>query len=199
MILPDFDEATHTYTWKGMVVPGVTSVLAPISNYDGIPEHILERKAKIGTYAHYATELYDKDDLVMETLDPAIEPYVQAWIKFRRDTGFVVELSEQKVFHRSFFYAGTLDRGGLLNSERSLLDIKCVAALGPQTGVQTAAYREAINSQLPKKKHYKRRYAVQLKPDGTYHLQPYNDDGDDFKMFTSLLNFYNWRLKHGYK
>ena len=124
-----------------------------------------------------------------------VHPYLVAWIRFIDDTGFRVEMNEQFVFHDRYFYAGTLDRVGLLNGVRSVIDIKTVAVLGPHTGVQLAAYQEALNSNLKKADHINKRFAVQLKPDSTYRLQPYTDKSD-FSVFTSLLNIHNWRQKH---
>ena len=195
MDYPVLDLDKHIYHLNEMVVPGVTTVLQPITDYGGIDPAILEYKSALGTAVHYATELYDNDDLDFDSLDAALAPYVDGWIKFIADTGFIIELNEHIVYHKRYHYAGMLDRVGLLNDERCVIDIKCVSVLAPHVGVQLAAYQEAENSVRKKVDKITKRFAAQLKPDGTYRLEPYTDR-TDFSVFTSLLNIHNWDIKH---
>jgi len=190
------DLDTHTYYLHDEVVPGVTTVLQPITDYSDIDPDVLAYKSALGTAVHYATELYDKDILDFDSLDAPLISYVNAWIKFRDDTGFIVELNEHVVYHKRYHYSGMLDRVGLLNGERGVFDIKCVVTLAPHVGVQLAAYQEAENSNRKKLDQIKNRFAIQLKPDGTYRLQPYRER-TDFSVFTSLLTLYNWETRHG--
>ena len=62
------------------------------------------------------------------------------------------------------------------------------------TGVQTAAYSAALPQDRRKKE--RRRYALQLKGDGTYRLHPFTER-TDFDVFVSCLNLYGWKTRHG--
>ncbi len=70
------------------------------------------------------------------------------------------------------------------------------ATLTACVGVQLAAYQEAENMIRQSNQQIKKRFALQLKPNGTYKLREYTGK-QDFKMFTSLLNLFRWRQKHG--
>ena len=189
-----FDEALHRYSYKGLTVPGVTSVIEScLDSFSGVPAEALEYARQRGTAVHLATALYDLDDLQMDTVDIAILPYLEAWIKFRAETGFAPTHIEEKVFHPRHFYAGALDRIGLFFGEKALMDIKS-GALMPSVYPQTAAYAEAHNYRNADK--ITKRWVVQLRDDGTYRLVELKDKGD-FSVFLSALNLHQWRTQHG--
>ena len=67
-----------------------------------------------GSMIHLATHYDDTGELDEENLDPVIVPYLEAWRKFKRESGFVqekIEVPMQSTTHR---YAGTPDRIGEL-------------------------------------------------------------------------------------
>lgn len=189
------DGSTHTYYLDGQVIPGVTQTIDQLTSFAGIPPEVLEYASERGRLVHRATELYDNENLDFGSLDPVLVPYLDAWIKFKKESGFIPINIEQIVFHKRHRYAGTLDRAGILYDHESVLDIKAVAVLGDHTGVQLAGYQEAENSTRKKADHIRHRYAVQLKPDGTYRLRQYKDKAD-FSVFLSCLNLHNWRSAH---
>lgn len=191
-----FDEAKHEYTIGGRKIAGVTEVLQPLINYDRVPRDVLERACLLGQAVHKATELHDQDDLDIDSLSPEIVPYLEAWQRFCVECDFKPVTIEQRVYHPTYGYAGTLDRSGIIRGEMAILDIKKMMTLGPVIGVQTAAYREAYNHPLPREQWATRRYGLGLRPDGTYRLEAFNDPSD-FAMFLSLLTIKNWKAKHG--
>ena len=93
-------------------------------------------------------------------------------------------------------YAGTPDRAGILTKlhgyPSAVVDIKAVSKISPATGVQLAGYKKL----LTKSHTVLLRYAVQLLPNGNYRLHSFMEAGDD-GMFISMLNLYNWKVKHG--
>lgn len=189
-----FDEARHEYTYKGALVPGVTSVIDNIlSQFDGVPEHQLKAARERGTAVHRACALYDLDDLVMDSLDPRIVPYLEAWILFRKERGFHPTAIEERVFHPRHMYAGTLDRIGLIGGAVSIVDIK-TGTQSLTAGLQSAAYLEARNYRRPDK--VRGRVIVHLQPDGKYALRKQTDPSD-FSVFLSALHLYTWSKKHG--
>lgn len=189
-----FDPAAHAYTVEGRRVPSVTQVLAPLIDYSKVPPDTLERARLLGSAVHRMTELYDLDDLDMDSLADELRPYLTAWIKFRAETGFVPETIEKRMFHPALRFAGTPDRSGLINGRRAVVDIKKMLRLGPVIGLQLAAYRElfAKNGTV-----IEDRYGLGLRADGTYRLVPYTDKSD-WPTFLSLLTLRNWKEKHGH-
>lgn len=180
-----FDEATHTYRFNGNVVPGVTSVLAPLTDFSRVPPHVLKAASDFGTAVHLACELDDLSILDEDQLDPALMPYLDGWRKFSQDYAVEWECIEEPVYHATMNYAGTLDRFGKVKGEFTVVDIKSTAQLYPSVGPQLAAYANAKGHQFAK------RLAVQLKADGTYVAKPYTDP-TDWPVFASLLTLRNW-------
>lgn len=190
-----FEPDAHEYKYRGLDVPSVTTILNPLYNFDGIPKDHVEYARLRGQAVHKACELYDQNDLDIDSLDPVIVPYLEAWIKFKADTGFIVHTAEKQLVHPTYRYAGCIDRLGHMGmtGKDSVLDIKCVAKLSPITGLQIAGYKAL--AELDKSAKYEDRYSVRLKNNGQYELKHY-DSPDDFRVFLSLLNIFNWRKKH---
>jgi hypothetical protein len=183
-----FNPERHEYRWNGQVVPSVTQVLEPLSDYSMVPAAVLERKKQIGLAVHAAIELDLKGDLDESTIHPAWEGYFHGWRKFKEQSGFVVESTEQRVFSEKYRFAGTLDLVGALHRVPALIDTKTTTVLMPTVGPQTAAYAEGI------KKPRINRYALQLSPDGKYNLEPCSDKGD-WATFQAALTLWYWRQK----
>jgi hypothetical protein len=137
-----FTELTHTYKTDGVVVPSVTQVLtlAGISDVSGVPLHILERAAAIGTAVHQATELLEQDDLDMESLDPSTVGYVKAYQLFKEVTGFKAEMVEYRTVAEcsGFKYGMCVDRVGTIEGKEYVLDIKTSSRPQPSWAIQTA-------------------------------------------------------------
>lgn len=193
-----FDADTHTYAIRNRRLPSVTQVMdSTVTNYAGIPPAILEYKSALGVAVHRACELYDNDDLDESTVDSLVLPYLNAWKRFRTETGFVVKENEMRLHSERYGYAGTLDKFGELGRDFALIDLKTVTVLSPATGVQLAGYEQLLREHF-KFRHETPRYAVQLRPDGTYRMQKY-DDENEFAVFLACLQIHNFKVKHGYK
>ena len=190
---------THEYLKDGIPVPGVSQILreAGLVDLSHVPEDTLKRAQRFGSAGHRATELFDLKNLKEETLDPALSPYVEGWKKFLRETGFIVEAVEEPVFSNKYWYAGRLDRRGLLYGVRTVVDIKFTASMEPVTAIQLAAYQEAYNEGKRPQDKIKNRAIVQLKANGSYAL-PSKDffQKSDFSVFFAALTLRNWRLKN---
>lgn len=182
-----FDEATHTYRVAGEVWPSVTRVLAPITNFDGVPAHLLAAAAEFGTHVHAAIHLYNQGQLDRAALDPALAPYLDAWQLLLRETGAVVVESERMVLSEQHCYCGTIDSVVHWKRRRVLFDIKTTATPPASAGPQTAAYAEAMGAS------YMPRYVAHLRGDGSYRLIP-QTDARDWPVFLSCLNI--WRFNN---
>jgi hypothetical protein len=185
----NFDEGTHTYRFDGNVVPGVTSILAPLTDFSRVPPAVLEAASQFGKAVHRACELDDLGELDEDQLDVALVPYLTAWRKFSVDYAVEWEQIEQQTFHATMRYAGTPDRFGKVRGQLTVVDIKSTAELYPTVGPQLSAYAHAL------KHPYADRLAVQLKADGTYVAKPYTDP-TDFPVFASLLTLRNWCTRY---
>lgn len=190
-----FDPDTHTYWLGDAKVPSVTTILKPLTDLSAIPRDVLQYAADRGTAVHYGTELYDTDQLDWDSLTDELVPYIEAWAEFRAITGFRPELIEARVFHPGLFYAGTLDRTGIINGERAILDIKTSKTMYPTVGMQLAAYAEALHAAQPEQDKHTARYAVQLKDDGTWALHQYADP-TDWPTFVAMRTLVGWADKH---
>lgn len=190
-----FDADTHTYWLGDAKVPSVTTILKAVSDLDAIPPAILAHAAERGTAVHLGCELYDNDDLDWDSVSEELVPYIEAWVDFRATTGFKPILVESRVFHSGLFYAGTLDRTGVLYGDLAVVDIKTTATMYPWVGMQLAAYQEALHVSMPDEPKHTKRYAVQLKDDGRWKLHEYKEP-TDWPTFVALRTLVNWSNKH---
>lgn len=166
-----FYDPTHTYTLDGEVIPSVSELTRFISReiYSDIGQFTLDRAASRGTGIHKATEILDKYGTVEISDDDAL-PYLQAYLRFRKEHEVDWEKIEWAVSHPSGEYAGTIDRYGTLDGKRTLADIKTVSAMDPGHRKLYEAslnlYRMAIEESRP----VERLVLIWLKKDGSYKL-----------------------------
>jgi hypothetical protein len=192
-----FVPETHTYLDEGRVVTSVTQILecAGLVCYDHIPKAILDHKAEVGTAAHAATHYFDEGDLKLSTVDAEVMPYLEAWIRFREESHFVIHSMEQRgiAITDGMKYGYTFDRDGLLNDRPTLLEIKCTAGVEVSWGPQMAAYEMALRAQDG---HARHRVAVHLKPNGTYSLIKLGEI-KDYQVFRWALGLEIWKQTKG--
>lgn len=181
----EFDEASHTYRHQGRLIPSVTEILRPLTDFSGADPVKLEAGRRRGTAVHRVIELDNRGELDEESVDGEYLPRLNQWRLFIRESGFVVTGSEQRVHHRSFGYAGTVDVIGLWQNTTWVLDVK-TGRIPKSAGPQLAAYQMALE---PKPR---RRLCVQIS-DNSYQLQECKGLSD-FALFQSCLNI--WRFKN---
>lgn len=155
------DDEAHTYTFKGVLLPGVTSMLRPITP-DFSKYYTPESRAR-GTKVHRMVQYDIEGTLDFGALDDELLSYYEGWQEFRLGTNFVPQLVEQPVFSESFYFAGRLDLFGLLDGEPALIDIKTGVVNWRTAGPQTAAYKLAA-AHMGLIPHSTRRYVLDLKP-----------------------------------
>ncbi|MBU6488281.1 MAG: hypothetical protein KGQ57_10680 [Burkholderiales bacterium] len=187
-----FDEAAHEYRLDGRRLPSVTQLLAPLVDYSKVQRETLERAQALGTAVHRMTELYDNDDLDEESLSDELRPYLASWLRFRTECQFEPVTIEHRMSHPLYRYAGTSDRTGIIKGRLAVVDLKKMMVLGPHIGPQLAAYEKLHQAEGLKVLD---RFALGLRPDGTYRLQPYTDPLD-WQCFLSHLTIHNWKTKH---
>ena len=140
-----FTEDDHCYTLdKGTenetVLASATQMISGLRLTDTSffrPHHL-----QAGTDRHVATELWDRGILDEGSLDENTGPALEAWKKFLDHSGFEVEEIEIRCFSEKHLYAGTIDRIGVLDGKRTILDIKGSAEM-PTYALQLFLYKIA--------------------------------------------------------
>ncbi len=185
-----FNEDCHEYAYAGRKIPGVTSVLAPYSDFSMVPKDVLEDARKRGQAVHKMVELEVRDELDEDDLPGWLDDYLFQWRRFRVASGLVVLYSERRVYSAKYGYAGTLDLVATVNGRRSLLlpDVKSGVTM-KTAGPQTAAYLQALGEELPELAGADRRILT-LTDKKCVLSEPYRSPRD-LKTFLAALHLYN--------
>ena len=182
----ELDEATHLYTLGDRKLISVTQGISILDTRWRDPWY-LER----GRLIHLACEYYDRDELDEDKLDPQIGPYLEAYVKFKSDTGFLVRLIEHKLYHPQYLFAGRIDRTGILNSVEDLIDIKSGTKVDTDE-LQGAGYWELCRvNNIPVKKVFD----LYLRENGTYSLVEIKNPKLLLPVFLAALTLTRWREK----
>ena len=191
-----FDDQKHEYRYNGAVVPGVTGILSPLIDLRFVNHEVLAAAQDFGTAVHLACELHDQRRLDHATLDPALSPYLDGWMQFNQDHQCVWNGIEERVYHPTMRYAGTLDRRGKVDGRGAIVDIKSGTSLFASVGPQLAAYSQAIAAQSGRAAMAcaDQRFAVRLFPGG-YELKQYTSPMD-WAVFASLITLRNFCSQH---
>lgn len=207
-----FDVAAHRYTFGSLELPSVTQILKRVGvsrRWDDIPREVLETKRALGQAVHAAAHYYDEGTLDPQTLDPRVEPYLQAWIDFRDRTGFTPALLETPLQHSGLLIAGTIDRAGYFAkfegaapTDLHTVDLKCGDPEDAGARWQTAAYAEMLSVSLaptspfhePLQLRIRPRYSVQLLATGRFKLHAYRDTLQDWLEFSHFVT--TFRRQH---
>jgi hypothetical protein len=196
-----FDVVRHEYSVFGRRVPGVTEILQAVRVSTDFEElaasswrraEAIEAKRELGHALHADAHAFDDDDLVWESVDPRVEPYLRAWQTFRQNSGVRPMTRERRVFHPGLWFAGTLD--GIFvtpSGTRVLIDIKTGDPDDSGCQFQTAAYAAAYQVDHPDEP-IQARWGVQLMPDRIipYDIRPYAD-WRDWQKFQAFVTTYS--------
>lgn len=195
-----FIEDGHQYLLDGKPLPSVTTILAEAGLTDWT--HCSEWARERGSLVHKAIHIELTTGLDWSTVDELFHPYISAELQAIKDLDAEIVASELRVVSRMYGYAGTLDRLIRLprNGRRvlALWDTKTGPVVDAY-GLQTAAYAEALDEmKLPELngERVKERYALRLKQDGTYSLEPFTDR-QDIVNFHAAVRIANWKRQRG--
>ena len=106
-----FFDDTHTYTVDGEEFPSVSEIsrFASREVYGEVSQFNLDNACSRGSAVHKTTEILDKYGKC--ECDEDIEPYVRAYVQFRKDFGIKDYTHIEKALaHEELKYAGTIDR-----------------------------------------------------------------------------------------
>jgi hypothetical protein len=105
-----FEEDGHLYTHNKTIIPSVTTILKEEGFVDDT--WFTEWAREKGSNVHLAIKYDVAGELDEETLDDEIRPYLKAFRKFMKESGFKVERAEVPGISTTYGYAGTPDLVG---------------------------------------------------------------------------------------
>lgn len=176
----------RAHTLHGRPVPSVTQInkaMGLSSDFSQVRPDVLERKRTIGQAVHAASHYFDEGDLVVRSVAPGVQPYLDAWRRFRDERRFQPVLLETIVASTTHHYIGRFDRLGIVDDRqdqwvRILADLKIGDPDDAGAQWQTAGYEVALRECCPDLAPYTLlRWSIQLRPDGTYRLDQYPKKG----------------------
>lgn len=169
----EFNAEKHEYDVLGTKLPSVTEICAPLtySKYH-LDNAMVEQAARRGSVIHELCASYDRGDLEHEETVPADDAqYLLAWIKFCHDYQAKWEYVEIPMATRSF--AGTIDRIGIIDGKRVIVDIKTTASMDRANKISLCAQIMGyvfLSWDNDFDCSYSHSMGVQLKKDGTYSV-----------------------------
>jgi hypothetical protein len=204
MIDPEviFDEEAHTYSQAGAVAPrSVTGLLKKYGlgmDYSSVPKHILDLARQRGKAIAMGRALIVKgQELDPASIDIRISGYLEAIQKFWKDSKAVlIETEVPRISPLGFGF--TADIFCWINGRRTVVDDKATFTLPKSIGPQTAGYKIGWNSLYPSLP-IEDRYALWVKPDGTYRFKPLEDPDDETAFLDCLeadIKIERWKKKY---
>lgn len=188
-----FREQGHVYLLDGEELPCVSDLCRFMHKeiYKDTPVWQMEQAAARGTAVHLATEVLDRQGAA--DIEEEYLPYLQAYAAFHAQHSVFWELIEQPFYHPDHRYAGTIDRYGLLDGEKALVDVKTTHTVyRPLCAAQLNLYRLML---IARGYDVQRLYILHLKKDGTYKLIPFPFDNDVPMALITLHNALQSRRK----
>jgi hypothetical protein len=186
-----FFDTEHKYTLDGEELPSVSELCRFLSReiYGDVTQFTLDKAADRGTKVHKACEildLYGKAEVSEDIL-----PYIQAYLKFRREHEVKWDKVEHSTYHATDRYAGTIDRAGTVDGKQCIVDIKTTYNVHkPLALAQLNLYRRMLEQDGEWKADAL--YILHLDKNGEYKLLPF-DRNDDVP--NALLTLHNLMKK----
>jgi len=192
-----FDESRWLYVVDGRGLPGITSRLKACGLIDDV--FFSEESARRGTAVHLLTQYVDEGDLELSSIDARLVPYANAWERFKADTCFTqTHEPELPVASVSLGYGTRIDRvgtvTGTLPDRRLVVNLKSGAAQ-PWHALQLAGEAIAYSETYGVRLGLLERATVQLRPDGTYRFNRY-EDRRDFDVWRGVALLAGWKEAH---
>lgn len=181
-----FDPVAHRYHVGDRELISVTTALTEAGLIDS--RWFTDESAARGTYVHAAIQLHHEGDLAEDSLDPVLQPYFAAYLKFLSETGFQIDACEERLCDETLGYAGTLDLRGRIPRKAlrfpgiDVIDIK-TGMVPRHVGPQTAAYARMLPRELGAVRW---RWALHLRDDATYSLIPLEKRTDETVFLSAL-------------
>ena len=164
----NFEPEGHIYRLGDETLPSVSELTRFISRelYADIAQSVLDNAADRGTRVHKATEALDKYGTA--ECDDDILPYLEAYVKFRKEHKCEWDRIESPLYSEERKFAGTLDRTGTVDGHKVILDIKTSSQVNkPTVTAQLSLYKMLCEENGI---DVEKLVILHLKKDGTYKL-----------------------------
>jgi len=179
-----FDEEKHQYWLGEKRIPGVSEILQKVGltkNYDGVDPFFRDR----GRATHKAIELHLQGILDPSSLDLAVTPHFEAFLKYWDKRKEDLTALECPMADPLLEFCGTPD----LVTDRAIYDWKCSKSHDKVADLQGQAYKILA---LKKLSDLDRPFlVVELHEDGTFEEFNY---GTQYAEWASVLSLYRWRI-----
>jgi hypothetical protein len=187
---PSFNPVGHEYhAPDGRRLDSVTQILKAEL---GLWKYGTCEAAERGTRVHLACQLYDENRLDNSTVSEIDRPYLDSYIKAKRELKIRVYQNEIRRYHHIYLFAGTLDKIGDIDGVPVIIDAK-TGEKSISYKWQTAAYLKLVEREVPKGT---KRVCLYLSQDG-YKLD-WHDGATDWTEFLSLYAAHNVKKNYGY-
>jgi len=165
-----FDPIKHIYTLDGEVIPSVTDLTRFIHNeiYGNVPAHMLRQSMSKGKAVNAATAELDRSGKASIRSDCA--GYLQAYAAFKKEHEVSWSMIDEQVHYKNY-YAGTLDRVGMVDGRKVLLTISTASNLGRKLMTYFIATLSLYWLAAPNHSDISAQMVLQLRSDGTYRLR----------------------------
>lgn len=153
-----FNPEKHEYTLDGEILPSVTQIIAPLSNYSRVNPDILERARLYGTAVHVMIRLWLQNKLDEASLDEQLRPALESFQNWYYDGQFAKDIDEHGIIceiprhHSALRYAGTSD---IIIDGVVVIDIKSRPCNLITDSLQLAGYKELHLANGGSKANYK--------------------------------------------
>ena len=183
-----FDAERHVHMIGGVVVPGITTCIKPLTSYDQINPEVLQAAADWGTAVHKAVELDCLGALDKGSLDAPLLDTINQFEQWAMTEGYNLSdfICEIPMGDASLMYGGIPD---LILDGKLIVEIKTRPANRLTDGIQTAAQEKLwIKNSGSLAWAYERR-VLHLTPE-SYHYTLVQGK-DDWSRFRLLLDHYH--------
>jgi len=186
-----FDAEKHLHMIGCEIVPGITGVIKPLTDYGSINPDVLQAACDWGTNVHKAVELHLTDSLDVESLDDPLRRTIETFDFWLEKTGINKHdfIAEIPMGDATLKYGGIPD---LILDGKLIVEIKTRPVNLLTDGLQTAAQEKLWIKNGGKRVWSYERRVLHLTPD-VYHYQVVNGN-DDWSRFRLLLDHY-WNTK----
>lgn len=185
-----FDEKTHTYTWFGVKVPGISFILKSTGFVD--TTWFTDEHRDRGHAVHRAAELLMFGELDWSTVHESILPRVKGFETWFHKIKPKVLMCEKPLYSNVHGFAGTPDMVVDVNGEMWIPDVKSGKS-GLAAKIQTAAQGILVAENMGMGCPIFKRFALELPADGGFKMVPHEDRGDRV-MFLNALAMVNRRV-----
>ena len=173
-----FDEPTHRYRHGERELIGVTAALDAAGLIDS--EWWTDGSAMRGQQVHAAVRMLHTDrtrGYSDNEYGDTLAPFMRAYHRFERESGMVIDASEELHCDPLLGAAGTLDLRGALPPVGPWIDIVDIktGTIPSHVGYQTAGYARLLPVAM---RGRVRRWVLNLRADGTYALRPLTNAAD---------------------